>query len=97
MDTFHTTASATLNHLADFFDTSWGDADVDLGEDALLITLPTHKQYIINKHGVTQQLWVSSPFTGAHHFAYQEGAWMCTRTGIRLEDLLKNERETYAP
>ncbi len=97
MDTFQTTSSATLNQLADFFDIVWPDADVDLTENALIITLPTNKQYIINKHSVTQQIWVSSPFTGAHHFTHQKDTWVCTRTGIFLEDLLKNECATYAP
>lgn len=97
MNTFHTTASVTLNQLADFFDIDWPEADVDLTEDALIITLPSDKHYIINKHGVTQQIWVSSPFTGAHHFTYQEGTWVCTRTVISLENLLTNERTTYAP
>lgn len=94
MNEFHPVADQMLTQLADFFDSSWPEADVDLLGDALTVILPTRKQYVINKHGVTQQIWVSSPFSGAHHFRYSQGIWTCTRTGIRLEDLLEKERKT---
>ncbi|HCR85608.1 MAG TPA: iron donor protein CyaY [Alphaproteobacteria bacterium] len=29
-------------------------------------------QYVINKHNVTSQIWVSSPRSGAHKFSYNE-------------------------
>lgn len=96
MNDFHASAVLILNKVGDFFESSWPGADVDLLEETLTITLPTHQQYVINKHGVTRQIWVSSPFTGAHHFHLSEGRWKCTRTGILIEDLLLNERNTYA-
>ncbi|MBI2708017.1 MAG: iron donor protein CyaY [Proteobacteria bacterium] len=96
MNDFHTASDLLLNKAADFFESSWPGADVDMLDDTLTIILPGGEQYVINKHGVTQQIWVSSPFTGAHHFAYQEGMWTCTRTHIELEDLLLDERNTYA-
>lgn len=96
MDNFHAASDLLLNKVADFFESSWPGADVDLLEDAITITLPAGQQYVINKHGVTQQIWLSSPFSGAHHFAYQEGLWTCTRTHVLLEDFLLNERNTYA-
>jgi iron donor protein CyaY len=96
MTDFHKTSSIALNQLADFFESSWPNADVDLLEDVLIVLLPGDKQYVINKHGVTQQVWLSSPFTGAHHFAYQEDAWRCTRTEKLLSDLLRDEQKIYA-
>lgn len=92
MNNFHKHADQMLNQLADFFDEFWSEADVDLLGDTLTVTLPTGQQYVINKHGVSHQIWVSSPFTGAHHFHLSHGVWTCTRTGIHLEDLLKKER-----
>ena len=96
MTDFQKTSSLALTQLADFFESSWPIADIDLLEDALIVILPGNNQYLINKHGVTKQIWVSSPFTGAHHFSYQEGKWLCTRTGELLGDLLRAEQETYA-
>jgi frataxin len=96
MDDFYTTSTQMLEKISDFFESSWPHADVDLLEDTLTVTLPDKHQYVLNKHGITQQIWVASPFTGAHHFYLKEGRWRCTRTGACLEDLLLNERNTYA-
>ncbi len=97
MDDFHQESQQALEGIANFFETSWPQADVDLLEEVLTVTLPTGQQYLLNKHGITRQIWLSSPFTGAHHFYLNEGEWRCTRTDIRLSELLLNERDTYAP
>jgi iron donor protein CyaY len=96
MDNFHQTAQHVLEEVADFFETTWPQADVDLLEEELTITLLTGQQYLLNKHGVTRQIWLSSPFTGAHHFYQKEGEWTCTRTNISLSELLIHERDAYA-
>ncbi len=96
MDDFYKASSQILEELSDFFETSWPQADVDLLDDTLSVTLPQGRQYLINKHGVTRQIWVSSPFTGAHHFQLKNGQWRCTRTNILLEDLLIEERTIHA-
>lgn len=96
MDDFEKSSNLVLDEVSDFFETSWPDADVDSFKDAVVVDLPHKLQYVINKHGVSQQIWVSSPFTGAHHFYLKEGVWRCTRKGETLQDLLELERKTYA-
>lgn len=96
MDTFHQTSKQALEDVAAFFENAWPQADVDLLEDVLTITLPTGKQYLLNKHGVTHQIWLSSPFTGAHHFFHKEEEWRCTRTHRSLQEVLVQERDAYA-
>jgi frataxin len=96
MDNFHQTSKDALEESAAFFENAWPHADVDLLEDVLTVTLPSGKQYLLNKHGVTRQIWLSSPFTGAHHFCQKEGHWKCTRTNIDLQELLSQERDVYA-
>lgn len=96
MEDFHKVSTRTLEGLADFFESSWPDADIDLLDDVLTVSLPKGHQYVINKHGVTRQIWVASPYSGAHHFHLKEGEWRCTRTNERLEDLLLTERNDHA-
>lgn len=96
MDDFYSISTLTLEEVAEFFESSWPQADVDLLDGTLTVLLPNHQQYVIHKHGVTRQIWVASPFTGAHHFHYKESRWYCTRTGTSLQDLLIAERDTYA-
>ena len=47
--------------------------------------------YLLNYHGVTRQIWLASPLTGAHHFRLQEGRWISTRSGDDLVSLLEAE------
>lgn len=96
MTTFHHLSALALAQAAEFFEHSFPEADVDLLEDILTITLPEGGQYVINRHGVTQQIWVSSPFTGAHHFAYYNNDWKNTRTSLSLADFLRQEGSLYA-
>jgi iron donor protein CyaY len=95
MDTFHKRATQELEKVGDFFESSWPNAEVDLLDETLTVSM-SNGEYVINKHGVTEQIWVASPFTGAHHFAFKEGEWRCTRTNISLNDLFLNELKTYA-
>ena len=96
MNNFHAVSTHTFEELADFFETSWPEADVDLLDETLTVSLQNNLHYLINKHEVTQQLWLASPFTGAHHFYLKNGQWWCTRTNLNLEELLRQERDTYA-
>jgi len=43
--------------------------DVDETQDGILIKSP-RGNYLLNYHGVTKQIWVASPLSGAHHFDY---------------------------
>ncbi|MBA3812961.1 MAG: iron donor protein CyaY [Alphaproteobacteria bacterium] len=97
MDDFYTASTLVLEEVAEFFETSWPLADVDLLEGTLTVTLHGGQQYVIHKHGVTRQIWLASPFTGAHHFHFKDVQWRCTRTGIVLQALLTNECDSHAP
>ncbi|MCA3249559.1 MAG: iron donor protein CyaY [Rhodospirillaceae bacterium] len=70
-----------------------GDYEVDWGHDVLTLTLPNGRQYVINKHRASQQIWVSSPISGGWHFAWDAGSasWQSTRTSQELLALLLAE------
>jgi len=57
------------------------DIDVDDDDDVLTIHLGDGRQLILNKHRPMQQLWLSSPFSGASHYRYdaQSTTWRNTR------------------
>jgi len=95
MEDFHKISEKMLEVVGDFFESTWPKADADLVDGTLTVSVP-NGQYVINKHGVTQQIWVASPFTGAHHFRFKEGVWRCTRTEISFQDFLVNERRDHA-
>ena len=96
MDDFDSKANQKLEQLSHFFEDFWPHADVDLFEDSLVINLPGGLQYLINKHGVTCQIWLSSPFTGAHHFKRKNDIWVHTRSDEQLEHFLQHEKTDHA-
>jgi iron donor protein CyaY len=79
-----------LKYLSDLSDFLENDYDTDHSEDSLLIK-HAKGQFLLNYHGVMDQIWLSSPVSGAHHFSYQDNEWLCTRTGRALEYILRND------
>ena len=49
--------------------------------------------WIVNKHAATRQIWLSSPKSGARHYAFDEtkGLWQDTRGGADLLTTLSGE------
>ena len=49
--------------------------------------------WLVNKHAPTRQIWLSSPLSGARHYAFDtaSGQWRDTRGGGDLLTLLSSE------
>jgi frataxin len=49
--------------------------------------------WIVNKHAATRQVWLSSPKSGARHYAFEQGSglWQDTRGGADLLSTLSGE------
>jgi frataxin len=94
---FAALSNATLNRLADTIEAADEDGvlEVELLGGILTLTLPSGQQFLLNRHGPSKQIWLSSPLSGGLHFDYDEDAqdW-CLSDGRRLDTLLKAELET---
>lgn len=49
--------------------------------------------WVVNKHAPTRQIWLSSPISGARHYAFDAaaGRWRDTRGGDELLTVLSSE------
>ena len=94
--TFQTLADKLLATLNTALEEALDDADVDLRGGILTVELDDGRQYVINKHAPTRQVWLSSPVSGAGHFEHDAatGTWRSTRGGAVLTDLLASELTT---
>ncbi len=86
---FHILADAVLGAIEQDLEDADQDGylEVDRVGGVLTLSLPDGKQFVISKHVPTRQLWVSSPFSGAHHFGYDAPTkqWMLeNRQELRL-------------
>ena len=91
---YHRRADQTLLALQDAIDTAVGDLiDVEAQGDVVTLDLPDGGQYVLNKSAPLQQIWLSSPRSGAWHFAWHDAVqgWVSTRTSDRLGVLLGAE------
>lgn len=90
---FERRAAEILNSLFEQIEEQLGDwLDVELNGGILQIELPDGGAYVINKHAPNREIWMSSPKSGAWHFAGGEGgAWQSTRGSQELAALLAGE------
>jgi iron donor protein CyaY len=88
---FSAFASKVINDLADTIEEQDEECliEVDLQQD--ILTLSTDRGiFVINKHSAAKEIWLSSPISGPHHFAYKEGKWQ-SRAGKELFTILSAE------
>ncbi|MDR3438000.1 iron donor protein CyaY [Telmatospirillum sp.] len=94
---FHIIAGKTIDALAEAIDAELGDdLDVEIEGEILTLDLADGGQYIVNKNAPLRQIWLSSPQSGAWHFAWdsEDECWRSTRGApIDLTDLLADELE----
>lgn len=91
---FHHLADQTLDRLTSQIDEALGDdLDVDEQDKIVTIGLPSGGQYIVSKNAPVRQIWLSSPASGAWHFAWDEASsrWVSTRGSEVLTELLAAE------
>lgn len=67
-------------------------ADAELQGGILTVEGP-EGTWIVNKHAPTRQIWLSSPVSGARHYAFEavSGQWQDTRGGSPLLATLSAE------
>ena len=91
---FDRRASETLKRLMIAIEDGMGDEieDIDLQGSVLTIELNDGGTYVINKHAANQEIWLSSPKSGAAHFKPDaSGQWLPTRGGDNLHARLDAE------
>ncbi len=69
------------------------DLDVDLTDGVLTIEDDAGRTWVVNRHVPLKQMWLSSPVSGAAHFAWkaEAGRWTATRGGPPLDEVLATE------
>lgn len=89
---FHPLADEMLENLMEMLEKA-DSADVlemDVQNGILTIERPDGRIFLISKHALSRQLWLSSPFSGGLHFAYNGTRWALP-DGQELAALLRKE------
>jgi frataxin len=92
---FETLAGRTLAAIAERLEDALADvADVELRGGILTITCEAGGQFVLNKHAPSREIWLSSPVSGAIHFARRGDDWVSTRGPDSLAARLAADLET---
>lgn len=86
-------ADGTLDRLMAGIEDACPDAEAELEGGILTVEIKGVGKYVLNKHGPLRQLWLSSPKSGAWHFAYDAAKreWRSTRGPETLNQVLARE------
>jgi frataxin len=84
-DQFESMAEALLGRLAEAVEAAEADGvDVELQGPVLTIEIDNRGTFVVSKHAPTRQIWLSSPISGASHYAFDGQAWRSTRDQATL-------------
>jgi frataxin len=89
--TYQRLAFATVHAVQEAIEAKDDSVDAELHGEILTLTRDDGKQFVLNLHNVTQQLWYSSPLSGAWHFTWNGIRWHSTRSDDTLTAILEKE------
>lgn len=94
---FEQMAEALLGRLAEAVEGAEADGvDVELQGPVLTVEIEDQGgrkggTFVVSKHAPTRQIWLSSPISGASHYAFDGRSWLSTRDGAELLARLAGE------
>ena len=96
---FQNLAKKTLDDIFNLTEKKSQEFDVDFEGENLIIEIDS-STFVLSIHNPTQQIWVSSPLSGAHHFEYKEDGtgfkWLSTRdNSINLLEKIDMELSSF--
>ncbi len=76
-------------------DESGADIDYETNGNVLTLEFEDRSQIIINRQEPMKEIWLASR-SGGFHFGYQDGEWVCSKTGMVFMDMVKQECSKHA-
>ncbi|MAI29761.1 MAG: hypothetical protein CMP38_06105 [Rickettsiales bacterium] len=99
INNFQNLAKKTLEDIFSCAEKKSQDFDVDFEGENLIIEINS-STFVLSIHNPSQQIWMSSPVSGAHHFEYREAGdsfkWVSTRdNSINLLEKIDRELSSF--
>jgi iron donor protein CyaY len=87
---------SSLAEIIENADSEYELEDLEYQDGVLNITLKDRRQYVINRHTPSRQIWLYSPISGAGHFSYTAQKRWIDSDKRDLMDVLKKELKLAA-
>lgn len=92
-------ALQTIALLAEAIEEEDKDCQIDVDFQGDILNITTNQGiFVVNKHSVAKEIWLSSPISGPHHFYHISGRWKSRASDdliIILQQELKINFELY--
>ncbi|GMQ48030.1 iron donor protein CyaY [Vibrio sp. 10N] len=91
---FHQLVDAQLQNIEEAIDESGADIDYEVTGNVMTLEFEDRSQIIINRQEPMHEIWLASK-SGGFHFKLIEGKWTCSKTGLELMAMVKEECEKH--
>ncbi|UPQ87882.1 iron donor protein CyaY [Vibrio sinaloensis] len=92
---FHQLVDVQMQIIEELIDDSGADIDYETSGNVMTLEFEDRSQIIINRQEPMKEVWLASK-SGGFHFAYVDQEWRCSKTGLELIAMVKQECEKHA-
>ncbi|PMH45455.1 iron donor protein CyaY [Vibrio sp. 10N.286.49.B3] len=92
---FHQLVDTQMQIIEEAIDDSGADIDYEVMGNVMTLEFENRTQIIINRQEPMHEIWLASK-SGGFHFKLIDEQWICSKTGIELFAMVKQECEKQA-
>ncbi|MDN3696670.1 MULTISPECIES: iron donor protein CyaY [Vibrio] len=92
---FHQLVDTQMQNIEEAIDESGADIDFETSGNVMTLEFDDRSQIIINRQEPMHEIWLASR-SGGFHFKLIDDKWTCSKTGIELFEMVKEECVKHA-
>ncbi|MBW3698542.1 iron donor protein CyaY [Vibrio sp. T187] len=92
---FHQLVDTQMQNIEEAIDDSEADIDYEVTGNVMTLEFEDRSQIIINRQEPMHEIWLASK-SGGFHFKLVDGKWTCSKTGVELFTMVKDECVKHA-
>lgn len=87
---FHQLVDIQMQNIEEAIDESEADVDYEVTGNVMTLEFEDRSQIIINRQEPMHEVWLASK-SGGFHFKLVGDKWTCSKTGMELFEMVKEE------
>ncbi|CAH6783917.1 MULTISPECIES: iron donor protein CyaY [Vibrio] len=92
---FHQLVDIQMQNIEEAIDESEADIDYEVTGNVMTLEFENRSQIIINRQEPMKEIWLASK-SGGFHFKLIDDKWTCSKTGMELFEMVKEECAKHA-
>ncbi|MCF7506723.1 MULTISPECIES: iron donor protein CyaY [Vibrio] len=92
---FHQLVDIQMQNIEEAIDDSEADVDYEVTGNVMTLEFENRSQIIINRQEPMREIWLASK-SGGFHFKLVDDKWTCSKTGMELFEMVKEECVKHA-